>query len=983
MALMSLRDEFIASRIPSDESSLNSWNSSLHFCQWQGVTCGKRHKRVTAIDLTEQKLNGAFSASIGNLTFLRELYLTNNSLHGEIPKEIGQLRRLQYLLLDGNSFEGRIPIELSNCSNLLKLDLSRNKITGRISLQLGSLSKLTWFRITRNNIIGEMPCFFRNMSLLTSLRLAENLFRGEINQDCLQGLSKLTNLALSYNYFSGTISALYNVSSSLDILDISNNNFTGTLGRDMYIAFPKLTFLSLSRNMFTGTIPSSLANISGLTVIQIARNNLSGRVPGTLGRLENLRRLNLVRNNLGGERSGDLNFIDSLTNCTKLEKLFLSLNMFSSSLPNSVSNFTSKLNWFTISKNFVTGSIPERIGELSGLTVVDFNGNLLTGTIPKSIGKLTNVSILYLDQNKLHGGIPSSIGNLTRLYNLDLSLNSFDGVIPTTLGNCKRMQKLDVSRNQLSGNLPDNEFTQFQDLLLCNLSHNSFSGIFPSVGKLIHLTILDASGNKFSGEIPAQIGDLSSLETLSMARNFFKGSIPVALGRLTELKWLDLSNNNLSGVIPKNLVEIRGLKYLNVSYNHLQGEVPLFQNISEFSVVGNHGLCGGLPQAHLQQCLRPRKRKTISRAVVIGIIISVITSFSLFVLIFIFFWCRIKDKENDTNELTEGYQRVTYAELLKATRGFAESNLIGSGGFGDVYRGILDGNERKPIAVKVLNLSKHGATKSFETECKVLRRIRHRNLLRIITSCSSLDHKGNDFKALVFDFMPNGSLDSWLYFNDREQREPRRVLTLAKRLEIAIDVGCALDYLYNCCETPIVHCDLKPSNILLDEDLVARVGDFGLAKMFQLNTENLSGGESLSTAIKGSIGYIAPEYGMGAAISPQGDIYSYGILLLELIIGKRPTGDMFNNEMSLRNLCERALQVHVHEIVDECLVNQLREATATQKNPEEFKNQWHTFLTSFVEVGLSCSMDFARDRMDIQSAIKCLKGIKEKYDMVC
>ncbi|CAM8907187.1 unnamed protein product [Rhodiola kirilowii] len=187
--------------------------------------------------------------------------------------------------------------------------------------------------------------------------------------------------------------------------------------------------------------------------------------------------------------------------------------------------------------------------------------------------------------------------------------------------------------------------------------------------------------------------------------------------------------------------------------------------------------------------------------------------------------------------------------------------------------------------------------------------------------------------------MSNGSLDSWLYFKEGEQRETRKVLTLAKRLEIAIDVGCALDYLHNCCETPIVHCDLKPSNILLDEDMVAHVGDFGLAKMFQLVTENIGGGESLSTAIKGSIGYVAPEYGMGAAISPHGDIYSYGILLLELITGKRPTDEMFNNEMSLRNFCEIALPDHVHEIVDECFMNELREATATQRNPEEFETQ--------------------------------------------
>ncbi|CAM8899458.1 unnamed protein product [Rhodiola kirilowii] len=984
MALMALREEFIDSIIPSDGSPLNSWNASLHFCQWQGVICGKRHRRVTVLDLVEQQLDGVLSTSIGNLTFLRELYLTNNALHGEIPKEIGKLGRLQYLHLDGNSFEGGIPTELSNCSNLLQVHFSRNIITGIVPSQFASLLKLTLFHAHQNNLMGEMPCFFRNISSLRSLHLAYNHFHGEI-RDCLQGLSKLTNLSLFSNDFSGTISPLYNVSSSFEILDIANNSFTGTLAQDMDIAFPKLTYLSFWGNSFTGTIPSSLANISRLTLIQLSENNLSGRVPDNLGKLENLRILYLGTNNLGSEKSNDLNFIDSLTNCTKLEKLGFNTNRFTGSLPDSVANFTSKLNWLAMYGNQIKGSIPEGFGELSGLATVSLSRNLLTGTIPKSIGKLTNLSILYLSVNKLQGEIPSSIGNLTRLYDLDLSTNSLDGIIPTTLGNCTSMQLLNISRNQLSGNLPDDLFTQFQGIRSCDLSYNSFHRIFLSeFGKLIQLSFLDVSHNNISGEIPAQLGDLSGLESLIMAQNFFKGSIPASLGRLRGLKRLDLSNNNLSGVIPKNLVEIRGLRFLNLAYNHLQGEVPLFHNVTQFSVVGNNELCGGNPETQLLPCLPPGRGKTISRIVVIAITLSVTAPLSLFGILFIFFCRHRKYKKDDMNAINERYQRVTYAELFKATQGFTESNLIGTGNFGDVYRGIFDENERKLIAVKVLNLSKHGATKSFKTECKVLRRIRHRNLLRIITSCSSLDHKGNDFKALVFDFMSNGSLDNWLYFNDGEQRETRKVLTLAKRLEIAIDVGCALDYLHNCCETPIVHCDLKPSNILLDEDMVAHVGDFGLAKMFELVTENPGGGESLSTAIKGSIGYVAPEYGMGAAISPQGDIYSYGITLLELITGKRPTDDMFNNEMSLRNFCERALPDHVHEIVDECLVNELREATATQRNPEEIKNQcYNTFLTSFVEVGLSCSMDSSRDRMDIQSAIKCLKKLKEKYDMVC
>ncbi|XP_034686739.1 probable LRR receptor-like serine/threonine-protein kinase At3g47570 [Vitis riparia] len=173
--------------------------------------------------------------------------------------------------------------------------------------------------------------------------------------------------------------------------------------------------------------------------------------------------------------------------------------------------------------------------------------------------------------------------------------------------------------------------------------------------------------------------------------------------------------------------------------------------------------------------------------------------------------------------LRYGYLRVSYKELLKAASGFASSNLIGMGSFGTIYKGILSRGER-PVAVKVLNLQHRGAAKSFMAECKVLRNIQHRNLLRIITSCSSVDNKGCDFKALVFEFMPNGNLDSWLYHESRN-------LSFRQRLDITIDVANALDYLHHQCQTPIVHGDLRPSNVLLDDDMVAHVGDLGLAKL--------------------------------------------------------------------------------------------------------------------------------------------------------
>uniref|UniRef100_A0A7N0T703 non-specific serine/threonine protein kinase n=1 Tax=Kalanchoe fedtschenkoi TaxID=63787 RepID=A0A7N0T703_KALFE len=962
-ALVALRDGFLSGGTPPDGSALSSWNSSFHFCDWQGVTCGKRHKRVSRIILTEQKLGGVLPPSIGNLTFLRVLVLSHSLLHGEVPKEIGQLRRLRYINLARNFFEGQIPVELSNCSNLREMHIFDNNFSGLIPFQFGSLSKLAVLLVNGSNLVGGMPNFLRNLSSLVAVDLRNNHFHGEI-QNSLQGLSNLIYLSLSLNNFSGLISPLYNLS-SLHSLDVSGNHFTGTLAVDIDLAFPRATFLSFSFNNFIGAIPSSLSNISALTHFPIQENDLTGHVPDNLGKLKHLSVLQLAGNHLGSKESNDLSFLDSLTNCTNLKALFMDDNRFGGPLPDSIANFSSSLQYLGMSENYITGPIPEGIGELSGLSLLAFSFNLLDSVIPNSIGKLGNISRLFMSENKLRGGIPSSTGNLTKLSILDIEGNSLTGNIPSTLRNCKGMEVFIISGNRLNGNLPENLFTQFQSLIYCNISRNSLDGLFPSgVGNLGVLNNLDVSYNNFSGQIPNDLGEAVQLEYLDMAGNSFEGSIPASLGRLRSLLAVDLSDNNLSGPIPKDLANIASLQYLNLSFNKLEGEVPFFINVSAVSVAGNRKLCGGNPELHLQPCEHFYLRKKggiLSRKGVIAICLGAFTSFSLLVIVCIFCRSRKKHKKGDIDGLAERYKRITYAELFQATNGFAESNLIGTGSFGDVYKAvILHQNERKPVAVKVLKLSKHKAAESFTAECKILKRIRHRNLLSVITSCSSLDNKGNDFKALVFDFMSNGNLHDWL--------------------EIAIDVGCALDYLHNGCDAPIVHCDLKPSNILLDEDMVAHVGDFGLAKLL---LGDFSGGDSMSTALKGSIGYVAPEYGMGAAISPQGDIYSYGVLLLELITGRSPTDDMFNNEMNLWSFCERAVPVDIEEVVDQLLLNELREAILTPRNPEQIKLQFHSLLVSFVEVGISCAAESSRDRMDIQSAINHIKGLKEKYDRLC
>ncbi|KAH9294380.1 hypothetical protein KI387_040417, partial [Taxus chinensis] len=223
--------------------------------------------------------------------------------------------------------------------------------------------------------------------------------------------------------------------------------------------------------------------------------------------------------------------------------------------------------------------------------------------------------------------------------------------------------------------------------------------------------------------------------------------------------------------------------------------------------------------------------------------------------------------------------KITYEELVDATGGFSEENLIGTGSFGSIYKGIL--NNTLNIAVKVLNLQHENVHQSFSRECNALKRVRHRNVIKIISSCSNLD-----FKALVLPFMSNGSLDRWLHPQGGDECK----LNLSDRLRIAIEIAQGMAYLHHYCFVQVIHYDLKPHNVLLGDDMTSFVVDFGISKLLFGNSIDSLDSTNL---LKGSTGYIAPEYGMGGKLSTKGDVYSYGILLLELLTRIRPTDDMF------------------------------------------------------------------------------------------
>ncbi|GLT92913.1 hypothetical protein SLE2022_107240 [Rubroshorea leprosula] len=644
-------------------------------------------------------------------------------------------------------------------------------------------------------------------------------------------------------------------------------------------------------------------------VIQLPWKSLGGRITEKIGQLQALRKLSLHDNQLGGSIPQALGFLPNLRGV----QLFN--NQITGSIPPSLGSCP-LLQTLDLSNNSLTGNIPESLANSTKLLRLNFSYNSLSGSIPVSLTRSLSLTFLALQYNNISGSIPDSWGptqkiSFSQLQILTLDHNFLSGKIPASLGRLSELQEISFSHNQITGTIPE-DLGKLSRLRTLDLSNNAINGSLPvSLSNLSSLVALNLENNNLDDTIPESIERLQNLSVLSLRRNQFSGPIPATLGNISTLIRLDLSRNKLSGQIPSSLGDLKSLVFLNVSYNNLSGPVPtlLSQKFNESSFIGNVQLCGFRGSApcpseapsqivpgQLPKELTHKRQRLSTKDIILiaaGALLLV-----LLILCCILLCCLIKRRTVSKAKNGESTARAAAARAEKgdpAAGGDVESGeaggklahfdgpmtftaddllcataeIMGKSTYGTVYKATLEDGSH--VAVKRLREKITKNQREFEHEVNALGKIRHPNLLAL--RAYYLGPKGE--KLLVFDYMPRGSLATFLH-----ARGPETAIHWSTRMKIAKGVTRGLLHLHT--NENIIHGNLTSSNILLDENTNAKIADFGLSRLMT----TAANANVIATA--GALGYRAPELLKLKKANTKTDVYSLGVVILELLTGKSP-----------------------------------------------------------------------------------------------
>ncbi|RXH73031.1 hypothetical protein DVH24_012715 [Malus domestica] len=888
------------------DNVLYEWTDppSLDYCVWRGVTCDNS-LNVIALNLSGLNLGGEISSVIGDLENLQSIDLRGNHLSGQIPDEIGDCSALQNMYFLRILPEYILTFVIFNAElieyflNGVLSDLSFNEIFGDIPFSISKLKQLENLILKNNQLIGPLPSTLSQIPNLKILDLAQNNLTGEIPRliywnEVLHGLRG--------NNLVGTLSPDMCQLTGLWYFDVRNNSLTGSIPQNignctafqvLYVSY--LTF-SLVKTYFYFAVVWLFKYVSSLLIGRdLSYNQLTGEIPFNIGFLQvatflsNVGLLVLARSLQGNQLSGPIPSVIGLMQA--LAVLDLSSNALSGSIPPILGNltYTEKL---YLHGNKLNGSIPPELGQMTKLHYLELNDNHLTGYIPPELGKLTDLYDLNVANNYLQGPIPDNLSSCTNLNSLNVHGNKLNGTIPPALQRLESMTYLNLSSNHLRGPIPI-ELSRIGNLDTLDISNNKLSGTIPSsLGDLEHLLKLNLSRNHLTGFIPGEFGNLRSVMEIDLSSNQLTGLIPQELSQLQNMNLLRLDHNNISGDVV-SLINCFSLSVLNVSYNNLAGDIPTSKNFSRFSpdsFIGNPDLCGYWLNSRCHES-RPTERVTLSKAAILGIALGAL----VILLMILVAACRPynptpfpdgtfdKPVNYSTPKLVILNMNMAlhvYEDIMRMTENLSEKYIIGYGASSTVYKCVL--KNCKPVAIKKLYSHYPQCMKEFETELATVGSIKHRNLVTL--QGYSLSSSGN---LLFYDYMENGSLWDLLHGPSKKKK-----LDWTTRLQIALGTAQGLAYLHHDCSPRIIHRDIKSSNILLDKDFEAHLTDFGIAK-------NLCPSKThTSTYIMGTIGYIDPEYARTSRLTEKSDVYSYGIVLLELLTGRKAV----DNESNLHHL---------------------------------------------------------------------------------